>query len=305
MRIYIVLVCVVLAIAVESAREAPINSAHVIPELNQPARWATQEEAPTTQQAVVDAHEFATLSSPADIGSGVSCTHTEGGNTWNLAPLTKAPGGGDYKGKDANYDYKMNVCGVSNAGQGCTENGYSICQYSQSGGVFVASLGSFAEPPKWQAMAGNKGVQYTMTNGNKCWIAGKEVIRTVINQFTCAASTSDTFTVAEDINTCTFTIALNTQYGCLGGSPSGGGGSGMGGGLIFVIIFVSIIPVYVLVGCLFKWRTKATRLGSMESCPHGEFWKDLPALVKDGCKYTFMMIKTGCKYKPGQQYDEL
>jgi len=276
-------VCVVIAVvAVNGAMEVPINSVHVIPDS---PGFVTQT---SDKNGVADIPTMTTL---ADVG--VTCSFSDGSNSWNLAPLTKPVGGGDYKGSDANYDYKMNVCGVSNAGQGCTENGYSICQYSQSGGVFVASLGSFAEAPKWAAIAGGGGVQYTMTNGNKCWIAGKEIIRTVVLQFKCAGSTSDTIVVTEDQNTCTFTLVLSTQYGCAGSGGGGGSGSGLGGGRIFINIVVAIIPIYVLAGCLFKWKSKGTQFGTMDSCPNGEFWRDLPALVKDGARFAF----SGCKKK--------
>jgi len=233
--------------------------------------------------------------------------------SWDLSSLTKASGGGDYKGSDGAYDYKANVCGASNAGVGCTDKDYTICQYSQATQQMVASLGSFKGAPVIWNLIGNPtptepasaGLQYTMTNGDICYIAGRQVVRTVISVFRCAAATKDTIGVKEDEASCIFTITFETPKACQGTppTPSGGGSSGgMSGGTYFIIIVLSLIPLYIAGGCIYNIGVKKAAVGR-ESCPHSEFWTAFPGYVKDGFVFTWNMTRSGCKR--GQKYDEL
>jgi len=247
------------------------------------------------------------------------CQWNTAGNSWDLSTLYKAVGAGDYKGTDGTYDYKMNVCGASNSGTGCTDKQYSICQFSQASQTFVASLGSFVIPPTWSVITAapvppappkpeppSAGVQYTFTNGDICWIAGRQQVRTVNNIFRCKqGATEDSVKVEEDQTTCTFYITLNTPLGCpkSGGGPDGGNGGTVSGGWIFIIILVSIIPIYIAAGCLFN-RTKRGLTGT-DAAPNADFWRSLPGLVKDGAKYSWNMTRSGCKNGTGEVYEKL
>jgi len=254
-----------------------------------------------------------TLMGNTPSGSIAGCQYSAGGGSWDLSALYKPAGGGDYKGTDGTYDYKMNVCGASNSGAGCTDKQYAICQFSQASSTFVASLGSFLVAPTWSVITlppavpepAANGVQYTFTNGDICWIAGRQQVRTVINVFRCKAGggTEDTVKVEEDQTTCTFTITLQTAVACPGGSAAKDGGGGISGGWIFIIILISIIPIYIGAGCLFN-RTKRGLTG-VEAAPNVEFWRGLPGLIKDGAKYSWNMTRSGCKNGTGEAYEKL
>jgi len=210
----------------------------------------------------------------------------------DLSALIKGAGGGDYTGSDAKYTYKMNVCGTCNAGPGCTDKGYSVCQYE--GSNFVANLGSFTgDQPTWAFIggSGSNGVQYTFTNGDLCYIAGQPRTRTVNVLFPCSGSTESGVTVTEDETTCTFAVTLKTDKSCPGGGGGGGSGGGMSGGTIFIILALSLTLVYIAAGCLYKNRKQGAH--GIEACPQYEFWKDVPGLVKDGFRFTI----SGCKKK--------
>jgi len=241
-------------------------------------------------------------------------------NSWDLSTLTKPVGGGDYKGTDNTYDYKMNVCAKSNAGAGCTDKNYAICQFSQAGQTFVASLGSFDAPPTWQLITlppqppepAANGVQYTMTNGDICWIAGRQQTRTVNVVFRCNTVTEESLAVFEEQTTCTFTITLKAKQGCPGGGPppppppgpdGPSSSGGLSGGWVFVIILLVGGVVYIGAGCL--WGYKKKQVTGVEAFPHIAFWRDLPALCKDGCRWTYNMIRSGCKSGKLEQYDAL
>jgi len=217
----------------------------------------------------------------------------------DLTALIKASG--DYEGTDGTYQYKMNVCGTSNGGSGCTDKAWSICQY-KDGGV-IAGLGTFSgSQPTWSYIDPAKpaaGVKYFFDNGDKCYKSGGFIPRPVNVQFPCdPAGTASTVTVAEDTSTCTFTISLKTDKSCPGGGGGGGGSSGgLSGGSVFLIILVVVLPLYIGGGCLYKSRKLGT--SGKESCPNIGFWSQIPGLVTDGCRYTMMMIRTGCKGKGG------
>jgi len=245
------------------------------------------------------------------------CTYAASGGSWDLSPLFRTTG--DYKGTDGTYDYKMNVCGPSNSGPGCTDKSFAICQFSQAGGTFVASLGSFAQPPTWSliTLPSNpaepvaNGVMYTFTNGDICWIAGRQQVRTVMTVFRCnPGSTEESLKVEEDQTTCTFTITLKTDKGCQGSgpgptppTPDKKESGGISGGTVFVIIFFSLIPIYIGLGCLYG-RTKK-QLTGIDAMPNIAFWRDLPGLVKDGAKYAWNMTRSGCKSGTGEAYEKL
>ena len=61
---------------------------------------------------------------------------------------------------------------------------------------------------------------------------------------------------------------------------------------MFIIILCVVIPLYVIIGCIYK----SQKLGAtgMEKCPNVEFWRDLPSLVKDGCAFTVVKLKGLC-----------
>jgi len=63
------------------------------------------------------------------------------------------------------------------------------------------------------------------------------------------------------------------------------------GWVLIICIFVLVI-VYVAAGCTYnvKMKKKAVGLGAV---PQIEYWKMLPGLVKDGCKYSWTAAKKG------------
>jgi len=229
--------------------------------------------------------------------------------TYNLDRMTRTSNFyTGWENPDRGYTYIMNPCNwVTNVTQ-CSTGTATVCQVNSGTGAFVATVASWQKSPdaSWgiiNAASPSNGAKQTFTNGDICWIFGQQRIRTAILTFNCGSSVQNTFTVTEDDNTCTFTIQISSPYACAGGSSGGGGGGGGDGGLsggsIFLIMLVCIVPVYILVGCIYK--TKVNGTSGIESCPNVEFWRDLPHLVKDGAMYAF----SGCKKGSDSHYDEL
>lgn len=73
-------------------------------------------------------------------------------------------------------------------------------------------------------------------------------------------------------------------------SPEGSldGKGGLSGGSVFLILLLCAVVVYLGVGC-FLQRRKG--LSGWEAVPQSSFWKDLPALVKEGCTYSVARLR--------------
>jgi hypothetical protein len=85
--------------------------------------------------------------------------------------------------------------------------------------------------------------------------------------------------------------SIKTACACANGCSGGGGGGGGGGGdssisagsVLLIIGFVGL-AVYFIVGTLvMRFRFQAA---GVEMIPNVSFWKDLPALIKDGWNFT-------------------
>eukprot|EP01061_Rhynchopus_euleeides_P024103 TRINITY_DN3894_c0_g2_i1.p2 TRINITY_DN3894_c0_g2~~TRINITY_DN3894_c0_g2_i1.p2 ORF type:complete len:203 (+),score=58.22 TRINITY_DN3894_c0_g2_i1:61-609(+) len=77
-------------------------------------------------------------------------------------------------------------------------------------------------------------------------------------------------------------------------APGGGGGDddgGLTGGAIFLIVFFVGGFVYFAGG--FAYNYQAKQLRGSEAIPNAAFWKDLPALMKDGAGFLKSKVTGG------------
>jgi len=104
---------------------------------------------------------------------------------------------------------------------------------------------------------------------------------------------------------CVYSFNWETQYACSvdgDGEDDGGGGGGSSGGLsigsiLSIIFFVSIF-VYFAGGYVYRYQKYEAR--GVDAVPNLDFWRELPALVKDGCGFFLhktqgFLIKTKTK----------
>ena len=66
---------------------------------------------------------------------------------------------------------------------------------------------------------------------------------------------------------------------------------GMGGGWKFVVLVSAVFVAYCALGVAYKVRRLGTPAG-LESLPHVEMWRDLPALVRDGIVFSVDTLKS-------------
>ncbi|KAL9966513.1 hypothetical protein ACROYT_G024599 [Oculina patagonica] len=83
-------------------------------------------------------------------------------------------------------------------------------------------------------------------------------------------------------------LTLRSKYAC----PVK---SGLSTGSILIIVFISLLVVYLVAGILFnKFHKGAT---GKEVIPNVSFWADFPLLVKDGAVFSYQCCKNICSRK--------
>jgi len=207
---------------------------------------------------------------------------------------TMAPSKG-YAGRasDGKYTYLLNVCESVN----CSHEASAICQFKN--GVAEASLANYAAKPVpyWQLINQNDphdGVRLVFNNGDPCYDLVPPRPRTVNLNFVCDQNEGigGNYTVTED-GVCQYSVFLPTSLGCPTIVPPplppiNPPKNSLSGGSIFLIVFFVLAVAYVFAGCVYN-RAVIGKVG-MEACPQFAFWRTVPTLVGDGCRYTWSVI---------------
>jgi len=211
--------------------------------------------------------------------------------TSNAAYDLSGLAGNDILAQDSAYKYNMNVCGGAAKPAACTAAG-SVYQAPITTGS-CHMLATWDATGKWNQINAdpNAGVSVQFNNGDSCTAP-----RQVTINFACGPGSSTTYTLTQpNPSVCSYIAQMTNSYGCPAGSPNSGGGGGskgLSGGSVFLIIFFVGFFVYVVAGCIYK----RTRMGTsgMESCPNIDFWRDLPALIRDGFRFTWAKLRGLC-----------
>jgi len=218
------------------------------------------------------------------------------GDKFDLSSLTgKIVTGNDNKG----YDYKMNPCGTVAGSKAMVQQG------TEDGDAYnIALWGNGDGQPTWALIDSENakaGIRMSFTNGDTCW---PQMQRTANVDFQCDTADGAKMLVSEESG-CVFNIVYSAKAACPGASGGGGSGKksgGLSGGWVFIIILLVTSFVYVVAGCFMKRRKGAV---GMEACPQVDMWRSLMTNFKAGCRYSWNMVRTGCKSGSSQQYDEL
>jgi hypothetical protein len=237
-------------------------------------------------------------------GGGVDdmCRKSVGQTLFDLSDLRSDK---DYVGidpTDQTYIYSMNPCGVSNINSHCKDIGGAICQFAaSSGNPYVATIAS------WQSVNGGtwtyidpnnpgKGVAVSFMNGDpQCNIGGTVFPRDTIINFVCTpgAGVGSTFAVTENAQgQCLFTINFATEVSCPNYVTTARKAADaeqlqrpLSNGWIFNVVWLMSVLIYFVGGWWYKSRY--TGLSGAEAIPNVDFWRDLPSLVSDGCRYSW------------------
>jgi len=230
------------------------------------------------------------------------CSFTLEGASYDLSPLTKTAGP-DYQGNDDFFTYRMNVCGSTLQGGRCA--GTAVCAFWKDDMQFHGSYGSWLGTPEptWglaDTTNPSLGAVLSFKNGQSA-CAGKTETANIVLLCDPTVTTDQPFAVNEDFTTCTLTVTMRHAKAC----PTGGGDDdGLSGGSIFLILLLVFFVLYIVGGMIYKSK----RLGATgaDTCPNVEFWRALPGLVTDGCKFTWHKLRNVTnRSSAASQYDKL
>ncbi|CAH1238350.1 M6PR [Branchiostoma lanceolatum] len=202
-----------------------------------------------------------------------SCSMADGSGVIDLSPLASTDGTPRYKGYKATqppdqYVYDWNPCQPFTDGDCVSVAG---CQSDPDGGDNYG-LGT------------QDSASFGSADDGTVLLAYSSGVRTLLVTLTCT-TTPTTFTVIGEDQTVgsTYGFELRSPCACPGATASCvSGGSGLSGGTVFIIIFIVTVSVYLIAGMLYQSFVKNAT--GIERIPNIGFWRDLPALVKDGGK---------------------
>jgi len=226
------------------------------------------------------------------------CTYTDSNDVdYDLSGMYVSSSGTDYSlAVPENMEvFYVNVCGDTH--DGCEDDKHAgNCQLAADGNYYPcgdASKGQFEDYPDPMS----EGVQLIYPDGQPC----NGVPRTSTLNIKCdsSAGTGDITGIDESVS-CHYTIAMSSKYACPGassggGSSGGGGGGGFPWGWTIIGITIGLFILYLIIGAVVKWKVYGAEpwplgMNTLDLIPNLEFWKVLPFLCYDGCKYTIRKI---------------
>jgi len=187
-----------------------------------------------------------------------------------------------------------------------TGPGHLTCNQNQ-GVADPVAIQTYAEenPPDFPqgscAALGSFSTQHCTSNGAHnvtCHYANGDGSRTVDFNYLCA----DTYTAPTasqpdpEATPPHYLVKLSGPAACAGpGGPAGGSSWGT----LFLILFPVFCALYFGLG--YGYNYKYRELRGVDAVPQLEYWKQLPGLVKDGCKFSYAQTQAFINYARERQ----
>jgi len=255
---------------------------------------------PHQPDSIIDESTFMHESAPITLGaSSYPLKYTSGGHVFDLSPLTSSPPGTHKNGpgSQSQDEYYINVGAVAGSDSACSDATVCYKYGFQSAWNPIAKLSATPAPTFALVNSADVKAGFTLTFTNGDYASGSTKPTTVLT-FICQDASAPTYDV-KSADGKTWKISITAKAAC----PHASGG-GLSGGWVFVIFVLVATTVYVMGGCLYKHYRVGTQ--GMESCPNIDFWRKLPGLVKDGCRYFIGKCRqlVGGKSQESSEYSE-
>ena len=126
--------------------------------------------------------------------------------------------------------------------------------------------------------------------GLQCHFTGGDGGRSLTIKYECAPTMDTTVGTDNPAGSVTYTLTLKGPAGCAkapapGPSPS----QGLSGGSLFLILFFVLSSVYFAAGAGYNYKYNDMR--GRDMLPQWTYWRQLPGLVKDGGKFSYLQSK--------------
>jgi len=218
-----------------------------------------------------------------------SWTDPSSGESFNLQGMAQKDAGQGWVVHPSGHQSEIfytNICTeVTHECKGSANGGPAVATQFQNNQC-IANLAVVANP-QWSLLeSGNPeaGVQVKWAGGDACGNEKPEG-RDLTIKVACDRSLSQTeFVDAGEPSMCTYVMNFKGPDGCPGNNPDG-----LGSGWTFVVLVLVGFSLYCGLGTLYN--VKRNNLQGTEALPNSAFWKDLPDLVKTGCKFSYEKAK--------------
>jgi len=215
---------------------------------------------------------------------------------WDLTPLRKQDGQGDYHIQLDLYNFYINVCGNTAPNEYCSIPNPAYYYLWFGTCIIIGSLDNV----EWGLInpsdpaVGPSLTYFTRDTCNEDGPTEKDsndtmhvkFFREIKLNFRCKEGVEGGPYQLSDPAGCTTTVDFETMYGCAGKGKA----KGLSGGSILLIILLVLIVVYIIGGFVFNVKYKGMPFNK-EAFPHLEFWGSIPGLVKDGVVFTVSKIR--------------
>ncbi|XP_070565874.1 cation-dependent mannose-6-phosphate receptor-like isoform X2 [Ptychodera flava] len=215
--------------------------------------------------------------------SSCSCTFSNGswidlqalGYKDGTARFPDTPASGETFLYSYNPCYPFSIVGADN----CKD--VAMCQTGQAGQTAYYDLGD-QNSAKFIENAGKLAIQYAGVTGG--------ITRTSTVNLVCGQGETTFIAFGEDQEQPTFyNFELKSPECC-----AKAGSSGLSAGTILCIIFLCLVSVYLIGGVLYLKFVKHEE--GVNLIPNGEFWMELPALIKDGFLFAISPCRKNSAY---------
>jgi len=214
-----------------------------------------------------------------------ACTVAVGGQSYDLTALASAGTNGVVSvtaptSETGLYKYQASFCSDKASCQGTYGNLIRLRDTT-----IYSCLGVYGA---WSTAVNKKtttGFEATYTSTESCSDNLSQKYSSTFN-FLCDESAGSLGTLQANkvsSNNCEYSVDVHTNLVCSGSTHSGAGSS-LSGGSIFLILLVSLLFVYILVGVGINYHKEKSY-----STPHRDFWcSKLPYWTKVGCLTSWM-----------------
>jgi len=220
------------------------------------------------------------------------CSFTHGDRYWDLSPLKKEDGEGDWYIPFEMYNFYINICGNTEPNEFCATPNPAYYYLWFGTCIICGNLNKM----QWALINPSDpavGPSLTYLTSDVCASGLQDnnthvlAYRQIVMNFWCKENVEGTPYQLSNPTGCSTVIDFETMYGCSKAAPKIGG---LSGGSILLIILLVLVVVYIVGGFVFNVKYKGQALG-VDAFPHLEFWSTIPGLVKDGAIFTYHKIQ--------------
>lgn len=221
-------------------------------------------------------------------------------STFDLNPFYDLVDGDYHAFLEEQYAFDLMVCGkAKDSSANCSTARGAVCAYEENlpDRIYIDAMALWEIEPypfleQIDQTDPSKGVTMTFQNGHFLDPLGIVTVQLIFPCDPTVTTMSDTVQVASNNVTGGYDFTWQaSNWSCPAPhkiiiiNPV----NSESGGTVFIIMLFSATSFYCLIGFMYKTVVKGT--SGCESIPNVDFWRSLPGLVCDGCRYSTQCVR--------------